>query len=236
MSSNHWDAERYQSRHAYIWQFGEALIELLAPRPGERIVDLGCGPGHLTAKIAESGAEVIGVDASAKMIAQALENFPSLDFRLGDATDFKISAPVDAVFSNAMLHWVQDQKAAIECIWRALKPGGRLVAEMGGKGNVETIVRAAKAMNPAGVNPWFYPSVAEYAALLEAQGFEVRLAMLFDRPTKIESETGMEDWLVTFGSSLTRDPRALAERLRPEMFRDAAWWIDHRRLRIVAVK
>ncbi len=231
MCSNLWDAARYQSQHSYVWRHGEALIELLDPRPGERIVDLGCGSGQLAAKIAEKGAEVIGIDASAEMIAQALVNFPSIDFRLGDAAKFAVSPPVDAVFSNAALHWVKDQPAALACIWRALKPGGRFVAEFGGSGNIRRILEAAD-----GANPWFFPTIGEYAALLEQQGFEVRFATLFDRPTKIEGENGLEEWLAMFGAALTKDPRSLAERLRGGMFRDGAWTLDYRRLRIAAVR
>jgi trans-aconitate 2-methyltransferase len=230
MSTHRWDAQRYQSQNSFVWQFGEAVIDLLDPQAGERILDLGCGAGQLTAKIAGRGAHVIGLDASPEMIAQARSNFPSLDFRVADATAFELSEPVNAVFSNAALHWVKDQRAAIRCVWRALKPGGRFAAEMGGKGNVQTIVQAA------GLNPWFYPSVAEYSALLEEAGFEVLLATLFDRPTRLEGERAMRDWLMTFGSALTEDPDALELRLKPKMYRDGAWTIDYRRLRFLAVK
>lgn len=225
-----WDAQRYQSQNAFVWQFGEAVIDLLDPQKGERILDLGCGSGQLTAKIAERGADVVGIDASTEMIAQARVNFPALDFRTGDATSFALSEPVDAVFSNAVLHWVQDQAAAIERVWLALKPGGRFVAEFGGKGNTRTILEAA------GVNPWYFPSIGEYAPLLERQGFEVRFATLFDRPTQLEGENGLEDWLVMFGAALTKDPRALAERLRSKMYRNGVWTVDYRRLRILAIK
>jgi len=228
--SSDWDARRYQSQNAFVWQFGEALIDLLDPQPGERVLDLGCGAGQLTAKIAERGAEAVGIDSSPAMIAQARANFPALDFRIADATSFDVGESFDAVFSNAVLHWVHDAAAAIERVWRALKPGGRFVAEMGGKGNTNRIVTAA------GVNPWFYPSVAEYASLLEQRGFEVRLMTLFDRPTKIEGESGLEDWLKMFGAALTDDPHTLAETLRPQMYRDGVWTIDYRRLRFIAIR
>jgi trans-aconitate methyltransferase len=228
--SSSWNAQNYQARHSYVWEFGEALIELLDPQIGQRILDLGCGAGQLTVKIAERGAQVVGIDASAEMIAQARANFPDLDFRTGDATSFQLAEPVDAVFSNAVLHWVKDQAGALRCIHRALKPGGRLVAELGGKGNIETIVSAA------GANPWYFPGIADYSTMLETQGLEVRFATLFDRPTRIEGENGLKDWLEMFGAALTTDPRALAERLRPRMFRDGAWTLDYRRLQVVAVK
>ena len=228
MSSN-WDAQRYES-HSYVWQFGEALIDLLDPQPGERVLDLGCGAGQLAAKIAGRGAAVTGIDASPEMIGQARANYSSLDFRVADATTFDLGESFDAVFSNAVLHWVLDAPAAIDRVARALKAGGRFVAEMGGRGNVQRIVDAA------GVNPWFYPSVSEYASLLEQRGFEVRFMTLFDRPTKIEGQNGMEDWLKMFGAALTRDPRVLAAKLQPEMFSDEVWTLDYRRLRFLAVK
>ena len=136
----------------------------------------------------------MGIDASTEMIAQARANFPQLDFRAGDATSFQLTDPVDAVFSNAVLHWVKDQAGALRCIHCALKPGGRFVAELGGKGNIETIVSAA------GANPWYFPGIADYSTMLETQGLEVRFATLFDRPTRIEGENGLKDWLEMFGA------------------------------------
>ena len=181
--SSDWDAERYQSRHSYIFRYGEALVDLLAPKAGEHIIDLGCGAGQLTAKIAEAGASVTGIDRSPEMIAQARANFPEIDFRLGGAADFAVAEPVDAVFSNAVLHWVRDARAAAVCVARSLKPGGRFVLEMGGRGNTQTLLdMVAEVAGPVEI-PWYFPSVGEYAAVLESAGFEVRMATLFDRPT-----------------------------------------------------
>jgi trans-aconitate methyltransferase len=130
-----WDAARYQSRHSYVFAHGESLIDLLKPQPGEHVLDLGCGSGQLTAKIAESGAEVIGIDRSEEMIAEARRNFPSLNFEVADAANFSLETPVDAVFSNAALHWVKNADGVAESVSRALRPTGRFVVEMGGKGN-----------------------------------------------------------------------------------------------------
>jgi trans-aconitate methyltransferase len=267
MSDKGWDAQGYQSRHSYVFKHGEGLVELLDPKPGERILDLGCGSGQLTAKIAEAGAHVIGIDLSPDMIAQARANFSQIEFAIGDATSFELAEPVDAVFSNAVLHWVKDAEAAITCVARALKPGGRFVMEMGGKGNTRTLLAAVhevashrlKPMPPevlastsrktprAGFaleSPWFYPSVGEYSVLLERQGFEVRFATLFDRPTTVEGENGLEDWLVMFGGKLFAGigeemqreiRREVVDRLRPVMYRDGNWIVDYRRLRVVAV-
>lgn len=232
MQSQTWDATRYQARHSYVFAHGEDLIALLAPRAGERILDLGCGSGQLTAKIAESGAEVIGLDRSEEMIAEARQNYPALKFEVADAANFKTDAPVDAVFSNAALHWVKDADSAAASVARALRPGGRFVLEMGGKGNVRTIIDALGAVE----TPWYFPSVGEYTSLLERHGFEISFAALFDRPTRVEGEDGMEDWLAMFARSIISADvaREVAKRLRPKMFRDGVWTLDYRRLRVIA--
>jgi trans-aconitate methyltransferase len=161
-----WDVERYQQRHSYVFQYGGAVVDLLDPQPGERILDLGCGAGQLTALLVEKGCTVIGIDRSPEMIAEARRNFPTLDVRLGDATRFELDSTVDAVFSNATLHWVKDASAAIACIWKALKPGGRFVAEFGGHRNVQSIIDAVRELLGPVETPWFYPTIGEYAALL----------------------------------------------------------------------
>lgn len=234
---NEWNAGEYQNRYSFVWEAAGDLIGLLAPQPGERILDLGCGPGQLTARIAESGAAVIGIDRSEAMIAQARANYPLLDFRLGDAASFALDAPVDAIFSNAVLHWVTDASGAARCIERALKPGGRFVCEFGGRGNIASVARALEAVTGEKQADWYYPSISEYSAVLEGNGLEVRFATLFDRPIQVEGDNGMDDWLKTFRSSLTPEARAATvARLRPERFDGRGWTLDYRRLRVVAVK
>ena len=227
-----WDAERYEGRHSYVWNFGASLVDLLDPQPGERILDLGCGTGHLTSEIAARGATTIGLDSAPAMIGQARQNYPRLEFTLADATRFSFAEPFDAVFSNAVLHWVQPAEQAANCIAASLKPGGRFVAEFGGKGNVAS-VQAALAETDI-QNPWYFPSVGEYASLLEKCGLQVTQAILFDRPTALEGEDGMEDWIRMYcGPHLAQD---IAARLRPILYRDGVWTVDYRRLRIVARK
>jgi trans-aconitate methyltransferase len=239
--SNHteqsWNASEYQNRYSFVWQAAGDLIGLLSPQPGERILDLGCGPGQLTARIAESGATVVGIDRSEAMIAQARANYPLLDLRVADATNFYVDAPVDAVFSNAVLHWVTDASGAARCIERALKPNGRLVCELGGRGNIASVTRALEEVTGEKQSDWYYPSVAEYSAVLEQNGLEVRFATLFDRPVRVDGVNGMDDWLKTFRSALPPEIRAaVVDRLRPRSFDGLAWTLDYRRLRIIAVK
>jgi trans-aconitate methyltransferase len=240
-----WDAAAYQSRFSFVFKHGEGVVELLDPKRGERILDLGCGSGQLTARIAEAGAMVEGIDQSPDMIAQARKNYPAIDFRVADATSFAVDTPVEAVFSNAVLHWVKNASAAIDCIHRALQPGGRFVMEMGGKGNTKALLGAVQQVAGELDLPWFYPTIGEYAALLEHAGFEVRYATLFDRPTMVEGENGLDDWLVMFGGRMfsnineerKREIRLkVADKLRPVFFRDGNWTLDYRRLRVVAVR
>ncbi|MCW5849050.1 MAG: methyltransferase domain-containing protein [Anaerolineae bacterium] len=252
MANADWNASHYDTQHAYVWKFGTGVVELLAPQPGERILDLGCGTGHLTAQIAQSGATLVGLDSSPEMIQLARQHYPGLQFVVADAADFQVDEPFDAVFSNAALHWMRRPADVIRCVWNALKPGRRFVAEMGGQGNIQTIVEAVTeamaqvGLDAAPLNPWYFPSLAEYAGLLERQGFEVSFAWLFDRPTLIDGgEAGMQQWLAVFCKDfLAAVPeaqreavvRAMEDRLRPRLFRDGAWVADYRRLRIVAVK
>ena len=247
-----WNADSYTQKHAFVFEYGAGLVEVLAPQPGERVLDLGCGSGELTQEIARRGAAVVGLDASPEMLARAREQFPELDFRLGDAATFELPERFDAVFSNATLHWVTAAEAALGQLYRHLKPGGRLVAELGGQGNVGQIVAAVlrqlhgRGYAEAAAHWWYFPSVGEYAALLEKQGFRVRLAQHFDRETALaDPESGLTDWMAQFGDQFFAGVRpadkaavlaAVNAELRPVLFRDGQWRADYKRLRIVAEK
>jgi trans-aconitate 2-methyltransferase len=243
-----WDAARYQDRHSFVWRFGASLMELLNPQPGERILDVGCGTGQLTAEIARSGASVTGLDNSAEMLAEARKNYPDLAFVLGDAASFHFSEAFDAVFSNAVLHWVKDAEGAVSSIAQALRTGGRFVAEFGGKGNIASVQAALRAvLGPSAdeQSPWYYPSIGEYAPILERRGFEVGAANLFDRPTPLEGEDGMENWLRMFAGTYLRElppdrvddaVSQLVDQLRPTLYHDGVWTVDYRRLRVQCVR
>jgi SAM-dependent methyltransferase len=182
------------------------------------------------------------------MIAQARQNFPKLKFQLGDARDFRSDVPFDAVFSNAALHWMKEAGAVAESMARALRPEGRLVLEMGVKGNIARVVAGIEAvLGEAGypaANPWYFPSLGEYSGVLERYGFEIAEAHSFPRWNRLEHpERGLREWLEMFaGACFDGVPasermtlvKAIEERLRPELFRDGVWWADYRRLRIAA--
>lgn len=241
---NQWNTKLYEEKHGYVWQYGTKILELLAPQPNERVLDLGCGTGQLTVEIAATGAEVVGIDSSEEAIAKARENFPQIEFRVADGANFQFDKPFDAVFSNAALHWIQPPAAAIQCIWRSLKPQGRLVAEFGGKGNIKTIITAFNSVVSSPYNPWYFPSIAEYSTLLERAGFEVIYATLRDRPTKLAGERGLANWLEMFaGSYLAAYPANKAEiiartedKLRSHIYREGDWIADYRRICVVAIK
>ena len=251
--SAHWNANLYNAKHDFVWKFGSDVVSLLDPRAGERILDLGCGTGHLTAQIAESGAEVLGVDRSAEMVAAAQAAYPNLKFEVVDARKLAFDEMFDAVFSNATLHWIHEPEAVLQGIFKALRPGGRFVAELGGKKNIRAMQDAFDsalvelgAAKYGEVQPWYYPSVSEYSMLAEKNGFEVKFITLFDRPTGLaDGAAGMRNWINMFGGDyLAKAGEAkheeflhvVEEKLRPQLFRKGQWWADYRRLRLVAYK
>ncbi|HEX3694720.1 MAG TPA: class I SAM-dependent methyltransferase [Polyangia bacterium] len=243
-----WDPQRYAENARFVAELGMPVVALLDPQPGERILDLGCGDGFLTAKLKEMGARVIGVDASAAQIAAAVAM--DLDARVIDGQALPFAGEFDAVFSNAALHWMKDADAVIGGVWRALVPGGRFVAECGGAGCVATI-RAAlgRALGRRGIdadrhNPWRFASAEDYQARLLQGGFVVESIALFARPTPLPGE--MTAWLQTFAESFldplppTERPVLLAEvqdDLRPALCDPAGHWTaDYTRVRFRAIK
>ena len=243
-----WDPERYSRNARFVSNLGAPVLELLAPKSGERILDLGCGDGELTEQIAAVGCLVMGVDSSSKQIEAARQR--GLAVQVMDAHCLPFEQEFDAVFSNAALHWMNQPDEVIAGVWRALKPNGRFVAEFGGSGCVATIVTALYAalqrrgISGESVNPWYFPSVEDYSKRLESQGFEISSIVLIPRPTVLPGD--IEGWLETFAESFTsplsldEQPlflREVREALRPTLCDvDGKWTADYVRLRFAAVK
>ena len=246
-----WDAQGYKERFSFVHQYGEDVLGLLTAKPGARVVDLGCGNGALTAKLAKLGYDVTGVDASPEMIALAREGHPELAFECEDALRFSLEQPADAIFSNAVFHWIDagKQDALIENIARNLKQGGELVCEFGGYGCAETVhstlEKCFEARGLSYARAFYFPTVGEYAPMLERHGLRVEYAALFDRPTPQKSKDGLTDWIEMFNKKPFEgvEPQVKAdilreanERLRATLCKDGVWIIDYVRIRIRARK
>jgi SAM-dependent methyltransferase len=204
MNPQAWNATEYDRNARFVTDLGASVFHLLKPATGERILDVGCGDGVLTQKIAQAGCSVVGVDSSPDFCRAARQL--GLDVVESSAEEMTFSDEFDAVFSNAALHWMKDPARVVRNIAQALHPGGRFVAEMGGHGCVETIKSALiDELNRRGVdgdraNPWYFPTPEQYSAHLTAAGFDVLYIELIPRPTPLPDLMG---WLTTFSHAFT---------------------------------
>ncbi|MGG2201549.1 MULTISPECIES: class I SAM-dependent methyltransferase [Paenibacillus] len=250
-----WNAEHYDKQIGFVSELGKGLIALLKAQAGERILDLGCGTGDLAYEIAQMGAHCVGIDYSQEMIDKARSKYPGVRFEQADGQAFRLKdgeQPYDAVFSNAALHWMKRPEQVAESVWLALRPGGRFVAEFGGAGNVETIFCAVRdTVKTYGIDagerdPWYFPTIGEYASILENQGFQVGYAELYDRPTRLsDGEQGMRHWLKAFAGvffeGLTeKEKEEAADRcvqlVKPVLYEGGQWMADYRRIRVHAMR
>lgn len=243
-----WDPARYRRNASFVPALGRAVLELLAPGPGERILDLGCGDGALSIELMAAGADVVGIDASPEQVAAAQAR--GVDAHVVAGAGMGFEGEFDAVFSNAALHWMKPPEPVIRAVYRALKPGGRFVAEMGGSGNVVTVERALHhalgglGIDAGALSPWYFPGPPEYGGKLVDAGFRVRAINLIDRPTPLPGPLG--DWLWTFAETfLTAVPEdrrsavidAVTAACAPALQgAGGAWSVDYVRLRFAADK
>lgn len=248
VSGQVWSARGYESNARFVADYGADLLSApwFEPQTGQRVLDLGCGDGALTAKIAAAGADVLGFDASADLLDAARER--GLSVRQGDGMSLPFEAEFDAVFTNAAIHWMPDQAAVVAGVHRALRPGGTFVGEFGGFGNVAAITTAlcavAKALGgDAGLaHENTYPTVRHWTHLLEAGGFEPESVVTFYRQTPLP--TGIRGWLQTFREPFFRqfdEPEAARDMavaaLEPSLLDErGTWHADYVRLRFKAVR
>ncbi|HIU47782.1 MAG TPA: methyltransferase domain-containing protein [Candidatus Avimonoglobus intestinipullorum] len=246
-----WDAQKYTQAFSFVHQYGEDVLELLDLERDMAVLDLGCGNGALTKRLAERGVRAIGLDASAELLETARTHYPDLTFVRDDATAFVLDQPVDAVFSNAVLHWIDrvHQPAVLQHVYAALRDGGQFVFEFGGCGNNRRIHAALEqSFKERGLvyeMPFYFPTIGEYAGLLEQMGFRVTYMTLFDRMTPLQGENGLEEWIRMFvkqpfedlaedeKNSLIRRAAAL---LQSDLLRESVWYADYVRIRGKAVK
>jgi SAM-dependent methyltransferase len=249
-SASKWSAADYAANAAFVPALGAPVLALLDPKPGEAILDLGCGDGVLTEQIVAAGARVVAVDASADMIEAA--RVRGLDAYVADGQALEFAGQFDAVFSNAALHWMLDADGVASSVHRALRPGGRFVGEMGGEGNIATLrngIRAeldARGYPVPAVDPQFYPGIEEFTAIYSRAGFEAIEAQIIPRETPLPN--GVAPWVLTFRAgwldvvSVPDEEReeiaqAVERRLEPTLRRpDGSWFADYVRLRFTMRK
>jgi trans-aconitate methyltransferase len=248
MSEQNWDPATYARNARFVSDLGAPVVELLAPQPGERILDLGCGDGVLTRKLADLGCEVVAIDSSAPQIEAARKL--GLNAHVMDGEQLPFQEEFDAVFSNAVLHWIKNADPMIAGVYRSLKSGGRFVAECGGYGCVHKIKSAlVQALDRRGLDgearvPWYFPTPGDYATRLERAGFRVDSIALIPRPTPLPGdvigflETFGQSFLLGFsGDERTKFLDEVRAVLEPQL-RDSqgAWIADYVRLRFAATK
>lgn len=247
-SSTSWDPQSYAQNARFVSDLGEPLLQLLAPKPGELILDLGCGDGALTEKIQRAGSIVIGIDSSLPQLQASRER--NLSVALMDGHRLALRKRFDAVFSNAALHWMKHPELVVKGVANCLKPGARVVGEFGGKGNVQTIRAVLHAslrkrgIDPWRVDPWYYPSAEEYSELLNRLGFAVEYIQIIPRPTTLPGDilAWLEVFAQPFAIAVGEEDRGeflseIRSKLQPKLEKaDGSWYADYVRLRFKATR
>lgn len=247
-----WDAHKYTSDFSFVHQYGNSVIELIDANKHSTILDLGCGNGALSKVLYDKGYNVRGIDASKELLDIAKKNYSDIDFIEADATNFSLKEPVDVVFSNAVFHWInrEQQQDMLRCVYDALKENGQFVFEFGGYQNNQLIHKAlSEIFSEYGYIyeiPFYFPTISEYATLLENSGFMVRYAILFDRLTELKGENGLRDWINMFVKNPFTvinnedEKRTIIDKavdnLRDILYKDGKWYADYVRIRMKAIK
>ncbi len=246
-----WNAGEYKDNFQFVHKYGEGLFSLLPQDKDLKIIDLGCGNGALTAKLAEiyGPGNVTGIDASAEMLETARESYPELNFIRADAAALRLPEPVDVIFSNAVFHWIDDQDALLESVASSLRPGGTLVCEFGGYGCCESIHAALEEdFEKRGLHykrTFYFPTIGQYAPILERHGLRVTFATLFDRFTELSGDDGVRDWINMFNltpfEGIAEDVKddiikEATAKLKDSLYKNGRWHADYVRIRIKAIR
>lgn len=247
-----WDADKYTANFSFVHKYGNSMIDMIDADEGSTVLDLGCGNGALTKALQDKGFMVKGIDASHELLEIARKNYPNIEFIQADAADFSVEKPVDAVFSNAVFHWIDKDRQSdmLKCVYKALKENGQFVFEFGGHGNNKLIHDAlSEIFTEHGYRyqmPFYFPTIGEYSALLENSGFKVIYAFLFDRLTELKGENGLRDWINMFVKApftVVKDKEErevitekAADRLKSSLCKDGKWYADYVRIRMKAVR
>lgn len=251
MPNINWDAADYKKNFSFVPAYGEAVISLMTKQPGSSVADLGCGNGFLTEKIADRGYIVTGIDDSDEMLLLARKEHPKQRFINGNAVTFRLDKKVDVIFSNAVFHWIdeKDQPAMLANIYCNLKPGGELVCEFGGFGCAETVHSALEqSFSRRGLEyqrVFYFPTIGQYAPMLEKTGFKIEYAALFDRPTPQNGPDGLANWIRMFvkkpfeGMEEALKEEILSDTvsgLKKQLYLNGSWIVDYVRIQFRAVR
>ena len=243
-----WDSVLYDKKHDFVSEYGKGLLEYIPKDKEKSILDLGCGTGTLTAQLKKRGGRVLGVDSSPSMIRQAVNQYQKVDFLVCDALALPFQTEWDIVFSNAVFHWIPDHDRLLKNIYKALKPGGRMICEFGAAGNLETVEKSfSAALNLFGHSyrpKWNFPTVEQFGELLIANGFVIDEIYDYERPTPLkDGSQGLSNWIQQFyASELAAVPKGLRltvldkaeEYAKEKIWNGAEWIADYRRLRVIA--
>lgn len=247
-----WDANKYTSDFSFVHQYGNSVIELIDAKKHGAVLDLGCGNGVLSKALYDKGYNVRGIDSSKELLALAKENYPDIEFIEADAANFYLPEPVDIVFSNAVFHWIsrERQPDMLKCVYDVLKENGQFVFEFGGYGNNQLIHNALSEIfseyKYTYEMPFYFPTISEYANLLENTGFRVRYAVLFDRLTELKGEDGLKNWINMFVKTpftviRNEDEKEMiidkaVDNLHDILYKDGKWYADYVRIRMKATR
>lgn len=249
--NNKWDANKYTNDFSYVHKYGNDLLQMIDIKKDMSVLDLGCGNGALTKKMCDMGLKAIGLDSSEDLLKIAHKLYPNIKFVKADATNFTLETKMDAVFSNAVFHWIGKRKQSkmLDCVYKSLNNGGQFVFEFGGYGNNALIHNALqKEFQLRSLfykSPFYFPTIGEYSQLLEKAGFKIVYATLFDRKTELSGKDGLADWIKMFikipfekidDKIKNEIICSTVKRLSKKLYLDNKWYADYVRIRFKAIK